>query len=173
MELEKNKLDQWLDQALNEYGHAEPRLGLESRIFAHLAAEKSSTARRTLWPRALASVAAVLTVVVVIWAWMSTQKSHRPSINFANNDTVILHKQPMVSTKSTVQVRRPTTIKRGVRQQLAKAPRLSQFPSVRELSTQEELLVRYAHEFPQKALETAQEQALAEQERINSELAAE
>jgi hypothetical protein len=41
------------------------------------------------------------------------------------------------------------------------------------LSTQEQLLVRYAQEFPKQALEVAQAQAAAKQERINAELAAE
>jgi len=38
---------------------------------------------------------------------------------------------------------------------------------------QEQLLVRYVREFPEKALETAQAQAVAEQERLSDELAAE
>ena len=48
MEPEKHKLDQWLDQALNDYGHAEPRLGLETRILASLATERTSLVLSTL-----------------------------------------------------------------------------------------------------------------------------
>lgn len=179
MEPEKNKLDQWLDQALNDYGHAEPRLGLETRILASLATEKTRITRPTLWGWAFASVAVALTVVVAIWAWMSTQKSHVPSTNFANHNTMLQQKEPAVSAKSDIQVPTPPIGKRGVRRQVAKAPelakspRLSQFPSVRELSTQEQLLARYAREFPQQALEVAQAQAAAEQERISGELASE
>jgi len=177
VEPEKHKLDQWLDQALNEYGHVEPRLGLETRILANLAEGKSRTARRTLWPLAFAGVAAALTMVVAIWAWMSTQKSHNPPTNFANNNGVI-QQEPTVSAKSDIQVPTPPIGKRGISRQVAKAlelaksPRLSQFPSVRELSTQEQLLVRYAREFPQQALEVAQAQAAAKQERMSAELAA-
>jgi len=105
MEPEKNKLDRWLDQALDEYGHAGPRLGLETRILATLAAEKTKITRRTVWPWAFASVALTLTVVVAIWAWMSTQKSHRPSINLANTGTVIQQKEPAASANPAVQVR--------------------------------------------------------------------
>src|SRR5690349_24613202 len=104
MEPEKNKLDQWLDQALNDYGHAEPRLGLEIRILASLATEKTRVTRRTLWPWAFTSVAVALTLVVAIWAWMSAQKSHAPSTNFANNNTVLQQKEPAVSAKSDIQV---------------------------------------------------------------------
>jgi len=178
MEPRKHKLDQWLDQALSDYGHAEPRLGLESRILGNLAVEKSRINKRVRWPWTFASAATVLAVVAVIWAWMSTQKAHKPSINFANNNTV-LQKQPMVTAQAEVQVLKASNGQRTLRQQfrkaptLAKSPRLSQFPSVRELSTQEQLLARYAREFPQQALEVAQTQAVAEQERINGELAAE
>ena len=179
MEPEKNKLDQWLDQALDEYGHAEPRLGLETRILANLAVEKAAITRRALWPWAFASVVAALTMVAVIWAWMGTQNSHRSPAKFANNNTMLQQKEPAVSAKSAPQVRISTTANRAVRRQpkkspaSAEAPRLSQFPSVRELSTQEELLARYAREFPKQALETAQVQAVAEQERVSGELAVE
>jgi hypothetical protein len=178
MEPEKNQLDQWLDQALNDYGRAEPRLGLETRILARLATEKTRLTRQTLWPWAFANLARALAVVVAIWAWMSTQKSPMPSTHVANNNPA-LQKEPAVRAKSDLQVPTPPIGKRGVRRQVAKAPplakspRLSQFPSVRELSTQEQLLARYAREFPQQALEVAQAQAAAEQERISRELARE
>ncbi len=174
----KHKLDQWLDQALTDYGHAEPRTGLEIRVLANLAAEKAGTTTRTIWPWAFASAAVTLTVFVAFWSWPSTQKP-RTSTNPANNNTVLQQKEPTVTAGSGVQVSAPAAVKRGKRQQLAKAPelekapRLSQFPSVRELSTQEQLLVRYAREFPKQALEVAQAQAAAEQERISEESATE
>jgi hypothetical protein len=172
----KHKLDQWLDQALTDYGHAEPRTGLETRILANLAAEKAKASRRTLWPWAFASVTVTLTVVVAFWSWLSVQKPHTPS-KLANNNTVLQQKEPTVSAESPMQISAPEPIKRVKLRQLAKAaepekaPRLSQFPSVRELSTQEQLLVRYAQEFPQQALEVAQAQAAAKRERISAELA--
>jgi hypothetical protein len=188
MEPRKHKLDQWLDQALTDYGHAEPRTGLEIRVLANLAAEKAGTTTRTIWPWAFASVAVTLTVFVAFWSWLSTQKP-RTSTNPANNNTVLQQKEPTIETfasplhsvtaGSGVQVSAPAAVKRGKRQQLAKAPeiekapRLSQFPAVRELSTQEQLLARYAQEFPKQALEVAQAQAAAERERISAELAAE
>ncbi|HEY6184708.1 MAG TPA: hypothetical protein VIW67_20865 [Terriglobales bacterium] len=174
----KHKLDRWLDQALTDYGNAEPRTGLETRILANLAAEKARASRRILWLWTLASVAVTLIVVVAFWPWLSTQKPHTPT-KLANNNTVLQKKEAPVSAESTVQVSAPQAVKRRKPRQLAKvpepekAPRLSQFPSVRELSTQEQLLVRYAQEFPKQALEVAQAQAAAKQERINAELAAE
>ncbi|HSS96369.1 MAG TPA: hypothetical protein VLK33_05040 [Terriglobales bacterium] len=178
MEPNKQKLDEWLDQALADYGHAEHRLGLESRILANLAEEKARATRRTLWPWAFASIAVTLTVVVAFWSWLSTQKPRTPT-KLANNKTVLPQKESTVSTESIVRVSTPEPVKRGKPRQLAKAPesekapRLSQFPSVRELSTQEQLLVRYAREFPEQALAVAQAQAAAKRERISAELAAE
>ena len=171
----KHKLDQWLDQALADYGHAEPRTGLENRILANLAAEKDRITRRTLWPWAFASVAVTLTVVVAFWSWLSMQK-HRIATNLANNNTVLRQKEPNISAESTMLVSAPAAVNHERREKLTKAPepekapRLGQFPSARELSTQEQLLVRYAREFPQQALEIAQAQATAEQERISGEL---
>ena len=172
----KHKLDQWLDQALSDYGHAEPRTGLETRVLANLAAEKASATRRTLWPWAFASVAVAMTVVVAFWSWLSIQKPRTPT-KLANNKTVLQQEEPPAKVKSAVQVSAPEPVKRVKPRQLAKAtepekaPRLSQFPSVRELSTQEQLLVRYAREFPEQALEVAQAQAAAKRERISAELA--
>ncbi len=174
----KHKLDRWLDKALTDYGHEEPRAGLETRILANLAAEKAKTTRQTLWPWAFASVAVTLTVIVAFWSWENTQKPRTPT-NLANNNTVLQQKESLVSTEAEVQISALAAVKRGKRRQFTKvpepekAPRLSQFPSVRELSTQEQLLVRYAREFPKQALEVAQAQAAAKQERTSAELAAE
>jgi hypothetical protein len=176
MEPKRNKLDRWLDQVLSDYGHAQPRMGLEIRILSNLAAEKTRVAKRTLWPWAFAGIAVTLTAVVAIWSWVSMQEP-RTLTNLANTNTVKQQKGPPVSAKSETQTTAPE--KQGKRRQLAKvpelekSPRLSQFPSVRELSTQEQLLVRYAREFPQQALEVAQAQAAAEQERIRGESAPE
>jgi hypothetical protein len=176
MEPNKHKLDQWLDQALADYGHAEPRLGLEAHILANLAAEKTRASKKATWPWTFASAVTALIVFAVIWIWISTQKVHTPSANVANNATVqqkqsaaTLHTEVPVPKRNSQrtsrhEIKAPT---------LAKSPRLGQFPSVRELNTQEQLLARYAREFPKQALEISQAQAAAEQERISGELAAE
>ena len=72
--------------------------------------------------------------------------------------------------KNNQQTLRPTIHKGSSVRQVAET---RQFPAVRELSTQEQLLVRYAREFPKQALEYRKAQAAAEQERISGELAAE
>lgn len=63
------KLDQWLDEALSQYSAAEPRLGLEQRVLAHVAAEEKTRSSRRGWWRwmpAFAAIAAVLIVMVAV-----------------------------------------------------------------------------------------------------------
>lgn len=58
------KLDQWLDEALKEYGEAEPRFGLEQRVVTHLhAAERER--QRTKWWRWMPAFAAIAAVIVI------------------------------------------------------------------------------------------------------------
>jgi hypothetical protein len=177
MEPEQQKLDRWLDQALSDYGHADAHPGLESRILANLAEEKTKASRRTMWPWTFVSAVTALIVFTVIWIRISTQKVQTPSANIANHATV-QQKQSMVAVQAAVQVPKAKNNQQTLRPQvkaptLAKSPRLVQFPAVRELNTQEQLLVRYAREFPKQALEISQAQAVAEQERISGELAVE
>lgn len=63
------KLDQWLDEALSQYSAAEPRIGLEQRVMAHVRAEQEAHAGRRNWWRwmpAFAAIAAVLIVMVAV-----------------------------------------------------------------------------------------------------------
>jgi hypothetical protein len=170
-----HKLDQWLDQALTDLGHAEPRTGLEARVLSNLATEKFRAARRRSWSWAFSSVAVTITVVLALWSWLSMQKPRTPP-KLANNKIVLQKKESAVAADATVQVFAPPSAKRRKPRQVAKAPepenapRLSQFPSFRELSEQEHLLVQYAREFPDQALKISQAQAAADRERVNGEL---
>lgn len=79
------KLDQWLDEALSQYGAAEPRLGLEHRVLAHVRAEEQAREGRRSWWRwmpAFAAIAAVLVVMVAVkpyWAEKSSITATRDS----------------------------------------------------------------------------------------------
>jgi hypothetical protein len=42
----QDRLDQWLDAALHEYGSAEARTGLEGRVLANLAVERARRGTR-------------------------------------------------------------------------------------------------------------------------------
>src|SRR5437667_4400347 len=65
--LDHEYLDQWLEAALHQYGSAEPRLGLENRILAGLAAEDSRFTARQRWSWAFMAATAAGAVVVALW----------------------------------------------------------------------------------------------------------
>ena len=72
------KLDQWLDEALSQYSAAEPRLGLEQRVLAHLQVEaKTRNTRRGFWRwmPAFAAIAAVLIVMVAVRPYWENKNS--------------------------------------------------------------------------------------------------
>ncbi len=72
------KLDQWLDEALSEYGAAEPRFGLEQRILKRITADKQASVRRWnlwRWMPAFAAIAAVGIVAVAVRPVMIPKKN--------------------------------------------------------------------------------------------------
>jgi len=166
---DKNNLDRWLNTALEQYGSAEPRAGLECRILANLEANAASVNRRFHWAFSMAAAAAL-----VLAGWLGVRVlitgSHHTAENTANQTSGVDRKtEPqMTSPKvSTMRARkrarpslgdvRPTVAERG-------APRLSQFPSPRPLSQEELLFVSYAQRFPEEAMLIAQEQEKFEKE---------
>ena len=76
---DNDRLDQWLDSALQQYRSAEPRAGLEGRILANMAAEKQPFALRLRWGFAVATAAVICGTVVF---WFETS-SHAPHTNKA------------------------------------------------------------------------------------------
>jgi hypothetical protein len=63
------KLDQWLDEALSEYGAAEPRFGLEQRVLNRISAEERARSRKWnvwRWMPAFAAIAAIVVVAVAV-----------------------------------------------------------------------------------------------------------
>lgn len=62
------KLDQWLDEALKQYGAAEPRFGLEQRVLTNIRASEQERprARWWRWMPAFAAIAAVIVIGVAV-----------------------------------------------------------------------------------------------------------
>ena len=178
---EKERLDRWLDKALHEYGNAEPQLGLETRILAGLAAEKESFASRWGWRWVFASAVTTVATMVALWLGFSTNKPSQSPTKLASNPTLVEQKADTANAQFGVkhkQLTIRTSAQQKTQQQFAKSepattPKLSQFPSLRPLSTQEQLLVLYARKFPQQALEVAQAQVSAEAQREREELTTE
>lgn len=104
------KLDQWLDEALSQYSAAEPRLGLEQRVLANVAAEEKARSSRRGWWRwmpAFAAIAAVLVVMVAVrpyWEQKNTavsdyvQTQNRAAEKTQNTDQ-LEPKRPVVADK--------------------------------------------------------------------------
>jgi hypothetical protein len=169
-------LDQWLEKALREYGNAEPRAGLENRILANLeSAQNTSLSRISLW-RAFAVPALAACVILAIWIGSS--------INRAPRKTATISKSPMQSLTSAsretpevpresvhAEPRRPKGHPWPPQFEVTKEPRLQQFPSPERLTVQEQLLARYARNFPQDARIVADEQTRAEAKKQLEELA--
>ena len=165
---EHDRLDQWLDTALHEYGSAEPRMGLEGRVLANLAAERARRGvRRRWWTYGAVAVTAMACVGVVVWIGAT----HRPAVNYVvSNASPAEKKADVVGVKPEVEapvvnaVRRTARPLAAKRIEVAREPRLSQFPSPRGLSEQEQLLVRYVIESPDDAVLVAKEQAERQKE---------
>jgi hypothetical protein len=148
------EIDQWLDSALRQYAKAEPRAGLEARVLANLRAERSrATSRRCWW--AIGTAAALTTMVVTVWVWENGREVESRS---AAGITTTTHREeslesiepapipgiahPAGSTPARqVATRRPPPSQPIREMAVATRPKLEQFPSRRNLSKEESLLV--------------------------------
>jgi hypothetical protein len=166
---DRDRLDDWLDKALRQYGNAEPRLGLESRILASMEAARESAVlgRPFGWLFAAASLAVVL-IAIFLGIWHRTLAAPQRVAGQQTAGNVAtqsgLKTIPTARPRHTgteLPLRRQTHLARA---ELAREPRLEQFPSPRPLSEQELLLTRYAKRFPTEARLIAQEQDKFQQE---------
>ena len=157
----QDRLDKWLDAALHEYGSAKPRMGLEARVLANLATEKVRGGVRRWW--VLGAAAATACVGIVIWVGGMNHRS--PVSDVATNATAAGQEGSATNGKPEVERPMVEAVHRRVRPgpakriEVAREPRLSQFPSPRGLSEQEQLLVRYVEDSPDAATLAAKEQA--------------
>jgi hypothetical protein len=165
----QDRLDEWLDKALHQYGNVQPRIGLEGRVAATLDVAWSRSATRNRWGLGIATAAAVCVLSIFIWKGSSSpQPAGSTAQNFstqvATDRSPILQLQKRRKTEitKTSNKTRANSIGREVR--TAASPRLSQFPAARPLSQQEQLLKAYVNQFPKQAVEIALEQAQREKE---------
>ncbi len=161
-----DRLDQWLDTGLHEYGSAEPRVGLEGRVLANLATERARATTRRWW--VWGAAAAMVCVGVALWLGGMNHRS--PVGDVASNAASAGQKTG--AANGHPEVERPVVgeVHRRVRPgatkviEVAREPRLIQFPSPRRLGEQEQLLVRYVEESPSEAVLVAKEQAERQKE---------
>jgi hypothetical protein len=181
MESEKRErlIDNLLENALKEYGAAEPRAGLEDRVLARIQAEARAEGRQvrprnwSWWPAAVACAVLLLSVAAAFLgrnhhADTSAAKSHAPAV-FAPRRI-----PEKVSGKASQEVMAKTSphawsdgrpfgkVRAGSRPSgrrgPAQPPRQDQFPSPRPLSEQEIMLARFVEQFPREAAMMARAQ---------------
>lgn len=161
MESNHDKIvDQWLDRAIEHYGEAEPRAGLEGRVLANLrAVNEQPSAWRGWWP---AVAAGVLMLVGGASLWVSGHHRitkavaiHAPLVSLpaAAHPTLGMTHE-IRATEASGQ--RP--VRRSLVQMAEAEPRLDMFPAPRPLSEQEKILVNYVARFHDGAALLAQEQ---------------
>ncbi|MGO9073373.1 MAG: hypothetical protein ACLQEI_04350 [Terriglobales bacterium] len=163
----EREIDQWLESALSQYGKAEPRGGLESRVLANLRAERNRIASAHRWRWALGTAAALAVVMAVVWVG---QRGREKNPARAAGAPTTIHRQAarVVSPPEPAALvnhpAREVTQGRRLHRPMralaaARMPKLEQFPSPQPLSEQEKILVSYVTKYPEIAALVAQDQA--------------
>jgi hypothetical protein len=155
----RDRLDDLLDGALKQYGNVEPRLGLEGRVLANLAAQGSRARARSTWVWAVAGTCAV--VVLALWCGhLVALKSHSDVSVRVPHDVMAPRTlmPPVVKEASRHKDSRPRRRVWPRSMTVAAEPKLQQFPSSRPISEQELLVAEYTVRYPQEAMLVVQEQ---------------
>lgn len=167
-DLQQDRFDQWLDSAFQQYGDVEPRAGLERRILANLESVPRPPVIVHRWGWALGvGTFAVLCIAMAFWVAgeIHSRKAivavapapHRPGLEFPHNTQSSAALAHVVKHRARRHVVQPQL-------EIAKEPRLETFPSQRPLSEQEQLLTRYARDFPGQAAWVAMAQTKRQEE---------
>jgi hypothetical protein len=150
----EHDVEQWLDSALSQYGKAEPRTGLESRVLASLPAERNRITSRRRWWWAMGAVAAAAAIVAVVWVGENGRKKNAEGMAETLTPT---HREevqrsiklgpapPAVHKAREVAQRRPAH-QPSREPAVAPTPKLDHFPSRRKMSEAEFLLARRLNE---------------------------
>jgi hypothetical protein len=163
----KDRLDRWLDGALQQYGNTEPRTGLERRILTKLESAAQNRSRDRGWWWAWSTAAFMTCLAVAVWVGIDLHHATKRTVATANPANA------RASTKRSQSAPRQvaTTVAHRARRrvsrpriEVAQEPRLEQFPSARPLSEQEQLLARYVAELPQEAVMVANSQVERQKE---------
>jgi hypothetical protein len=169
----ESDLDRALNSALAMLATVEARAGLEDRVLANLRAQESIEHRT--W-RAWGFATAILVVLIVAFAWHSSQRTRAP---IAKEVVTPAEVKPVKSGSVRSPVIRSASAVRRTKlpkyQARAENPKLDQFPSPRPLSEQEKILAMYINQDPEHAALIAEarmetlRQAEAEKVRLASE----
>jgi hypothetical protein len=143
-------VDQWLESALSQYGKAEPRVGLESRVLANVQAERNRIASRRPWWWAIGTAAALAAVVAVVWVGENSRKRNPASV--VETSTTTQHEEARRAIQPGPAPHSANTAKESAQSRparrpigdlvVASTPKLDQFPSRRNMSEGESLLAQ-------------------------------
>ncbi len=163
----EDRLDRFLDDALKDGGAALPRMGLEQRILANLAAEPLAANKVWRWWWAMPVLA-----VIVLVMMLAIRKEPKPELraNAVPKAEEVEHAaKPAVPTIQAVHQQQPnlTAKKRQrVHRSQPEEPRLAKFPSDGD-ADEIRLLMQFVRRNPETAQELVREQedfqTLAEQ----------
>jgi len=85
------KLEEWLDQALAEYGRAEPPPGIEARAVANLRGRMQRRSWWARWPRPVWMSAALITIVVfIVVLFIKPEKPSGPDLASGTDQELLL-----------------------------------------------------------------------------------
>ena len=160
---DRQKLDQWLDGALKQYCEAEPRAGLEGRIFANLrAANEKPVAWWSWWAAVVAATMFAIMAAIYLGNGHGAAKKIalvQVPANFQPLRPVITATEPTLVGPLPAALHKERVQPRRKLPSARTEPGLEQFPAPRPLTSQEQLLVRYVRERPEEAKREAQAQA--------------
>ena len=151
------RIEKWLDAALDWYSSAEPRPGVENRVLARVRAEreKHATRRWLAWGVAgvTAAAAVVLIAVVLTLRPGSPPKQVAGPVPISPARAAIAAPQVKMGAISRAPKRRTRRAAvASIQRARAEAElRRDQFPSPAPLTDQEKILAQYVEEFPQQA----------------------
>jgi hypothetical protein len=168
---QQQRIDQWLDAALRQYGEAELRPGLESRVLANL---RSQPAPRRGWLPLPAAVLLLLAIVFIFSPKRRHEAQSPHSVTISTHPAIenqsASGNSPPVGRSAIARKPRPVQVKQAAVPAAARGPKLDRFPSPRPLTEQEQILIRYVRERPEQARLLAQAQAqLMEKDRLEFE----
>lgn len=167
-----------IDEGLAQYAKAEPRAGLEGRVLAQIMearreAQERSSGRLRWWGALAFGTAAALLIALALLGRFNQRtipqtpvakvavppQASKSVASAAGQGTGL---PGVMSFKSGLSKLTPGKSERGKRGGAAQSnatPKLEQFPSPRPLSEQEQILMSYVAQYPEKAALIAQAQA--------------
>ena len=143
-------VNRWLDGGLKQYAQIPPHEGLENRVLANLRMRPDTSVYYWRWMPALAGMIVVASLVI-FWP----KKPPQPVVKTAEvvpQPVQAITRAPEVARKIRGNSRRHIAVELTQVSANATAPKLDQFPSPRQLSQQEELLLAYVRQVPNEEL---------------------